>query len=166
MGREFMAGTQHSGVTGGIVRAKLWQCGQTPDIRRIGCELGELAAYPQIGSNDPRHTRCRAAPRWIMTGADEKVAGRPSRSSATPLPRRSWKAISRPKLCFTQRRSSKNPTLGETYSKNLKWLSTVLYARRNFITVSHGSREGIPPVEATARRAMELLEREDTMIAA
>ena len=27
--------------------------------------------------------------------------------------------ISRPKLCFTQRRSSKNPTLGETYSKNL-----------------------------------------------
>ena len=38
-----------------------------------------------------------------------------------------------------------------------KWLSTVLYARRNFITVSHGSREGIPPVEATARRAMELL---------
>jgi hypothetical protein len=38
-----------------------------------------------------------------------------------------------------------------------KWLSTVLYARRNFITVSHGSREGIPPVEATARRATELL---------
>ena len=38
-----------------------------------------------------------------------------------------------------------------------KWLSTVLYTRRNFITVSHGSREGIPPVEATARRAMELL---------
>ena len=32
-----------------------------------------------------------------------------------------------------------------------KWPSTVLYARRNFITVSHGSREGIPPVEATAR---------------
>ena len=37
-----------------------------------------------------------------------------------------------------------------------KWLSTVLYARRNFITVSHGSRERIPPVEAIARRAMEL----------
>ena len=100
MDREFMAGTQHSGVTGGIVRAKLWQCGQTPDIRRIGCELGELAAYPQIGSNDPRHTRCRAAPRWIMTGADEKVAGRPSRSSATPLPRRSWKANHTAKTTF------------------------------------------------------------------
>jgi hypothetical protein len=27
----------------------------------------------------------------------------------------------------------------------------------NFITVSHGSREGVPPVEATARRATELL---------
>ena len=100
MGREFMAGTQHSGVTGGIVRAKLWQCGQTPDIRRIGCELGELAAYPQISLNDPRHTRCRAAPRWIMTGADEKVAGRPSRSSATPLPRRSWKANLTAKTLF------------------------------------------------------------------
>ena len=122
MDRELGMWSQRAGATGGIVRADLQQCAATWDIRRFAGIRARLAQYLLIRSNDPRDTRQGATLRWYETGADEKLEDRLFVRGATPLRRPSWKAISRPKLRFSERRSSENPMLGETYSKNLKAL--------------------------------------------
>ena len=88
MDRELKTCTQHTGGTGGIVQAKLQQGGPTHDIGRLEGKSGELAAYRVFGLYDPHDTWHRAAPRWIMRSAAEKLAGRPSPPSAAPLCRR------------------------------------------------------------------------------
>ena len=119
MDRELGMWAQRAGATGGIVRADLQQCVATWDTRRFAGVRARLAQYLLIGSNDPRVTRQEVASRWYGTGADKKVEDRLFVCGATPLRRPSWTANPRPKLCFSERRSSKTPTLGETYSKNL-----------------------------------------------
>ena len=100
-----------------------WICSNVQhawDIRHFAGVRARLAHYLPIGSNDPQDMQHEVALRWYGTGADEKVEDRLFVCGATPLRRPSWTANPRPKLCFSERRSSKTPTLGETYSKNLK----------------------------------------------
>ena len=105
--REIKVLTQHTGGAGGIVQTELQQCGPTPDIGRLKGKSVSAAAYRVIRLYDPLETRHRAAPRCIMTGADEKVAGRTSPSSASPLRRRLRDAKTRD---FRAKSTSQNVT--------------------------------------------------------